>query len=676
MKCFAPIIIVLFQLLLQQSAFAAAPKHTTLIVLLDGLRADALSPRLTPNLVRLARDGVRSEMTPIWPAISRPNHWGMVTGLHARNSGVFHNDMYNPAAGRPFNFQDPNFFHGEPIWATLAKLGRVSGVIGGWTGAQLTDGRGPSFHIPGTYPAGARDRRAALALELLDQPERGRPDLLALYFPDIDVDQHRDGVGSPRAIESLKRADLLIGELREELARRGLADRVTLLVVADHGAMNVGPEDIILSDYFDVSSLRAPPMGGGPVFAIWPKPGREEAIYQKLASAHPHLRAHRAGEFPPELACCHADRTPPILVLADPGWSIEAVRPDPAKRHRATHGFDSRHPAMKAIFLAAGPAIKPGAQLAPFETIHLYSLLAVLTAVQPNPNDGSVRPFCGVLVDPPEACARAAQESELSPRTTPLDGNHLRVLPLASASNYRDVGGYGTADGRHVRWGRIYRSGATPLLSDKDLAYLRSLGIESMVDLRSVDERELAPSRLQGQSMRYFTQDYSYSALLAAGRGEDGHVTNAALYRSWLTLLAPQFRIAFRELRTSSGAVALNCTAGQDRTGVATALILSALGVPRTTILEDYHLSTIARRPENEMPQFDPAEYPSNPAAAPSAQTRLAKPRPLYGPTGRAYLEEAFDEIETQWGSVDAYLSQELGVGPDEIAQLRARYLE
>jgi protein-tyrosine phosphatase len=164
--------------------------------------------------------------------------------------------------------------------------------------------------------------------------------------------------------------------------------------------------------------------------------------------------------------------------------------------------------------------------------------------------------------------------------------------------------------------------------------------------------------------------------LLEAGRGEDGRVTNGALYRSWLTLLAPQFRVAFRELSKTRGAVALNCTAGQDRTGVAAALILSALGVPRVTILEDYHLSTTFRRPENEMPEFDPAKFPNNRAAVPSAQTRLAKPQPLLGPTGRAHLEEAFDEIDKRWGSVEAYLSQELGVGPRELEQLRARYLE
>jgi protein-tyrosine phosphatase len=657
MKLLAPIIFLLGQLLASHSALASEPKHTTLIVLLDGLRADALSPQVTPNLLRLARDGVRSEMTPIWPAISMPNHWGMVTGLDARHSGVFHNDMYNPATGRLFSFQDPNWAYGEPIWATLAKQGRVSGVVGSWTGARLTDGRGPSFYIPGTYPPGQRDRRAALVMELLDQPEVRRPELLALYFPDIDLEQHKYGVGSPEATESLKRADRLIGELREGFANRDLAGSVTLVIVADHGSMNVEAGEIVLSDYLEVGSLRTPPVGGGPVFAIWPRPGEEEVIHQKLARAHPHLHTYRADELPPELACCHDDRSPPILILSDPGWSIEISRPEPAKRYRATHGFDSRHPAMKAIFLAAGPTIKPGGQLAPFETIHLYSLLTALTGVQPNPNNGSVRPFCRVLVNPPKACLE-------------------RLLPLASASNYRDLGGYSTADGRHVRWGKIYRTGATPLLSAEDLSYVRALGIESMVDLRTVEERELAPNRSPGASTRYFTQDYTYSTLLDAGRGDDGHVTNAALYRSWLTLLAPQFRIAFRELRTSKGAVALNCTAGQDRTGVATALILSALGVPRATILEDYHLSTIFRRPENEMPEFDPARFPNNLAAVPSAKTRLAKPQPLYGPTGRAHLEEAFDEIDRRWGSVETYLSQELGVGPAEIEQLRARYLD
>ena len=112
---------------------------------------------------------------------------------------------------------------------------------------------------------------------------------------------------------------------------------------------------------------------------------------------------------------------------------------------------------------------------------------------------------------------------------------------------------------------------------------------------------------------------------------------------------------------------------------MATALVLSALGTPRDVILADYHLSTLDRRPENEMPKIDPARYPGNALADYFAKAQakgVSKPRPLYDANGVAYLQQTFDEIDARWGSVDAYLDQVLGVGPHDIARLRALYLE
>jgi protein-tyrosine phosphatase len=129
-------------------------------------------------------------------------------------------------------------------------------------------------------------------------------------------------------------------------------------------------------------------------------------------------------------------------------------------------------------------------------------------------------------------------------------------------------------------------------------------------------------------------------------------------------------------LLSEKGPVSYNCTAGQDRTGVATALILSALGVPRQTILNDYHLSTVYRRPENEMPAVDPTMYPGNPVAALFAKGRLMKPQPLYSEDGRSFMAAMYDRIDGHWGSVENYLDQVLGVGPTELARLRAHYLE
>jgi protein-tyrosine phosphatase len=254
-----------------------------------------------------------------------------------------------------------------------------------------------------------------------------------------------------------------------------------------------------------------------------------------------------------------------------------------------------------------------------------------------------------------------------------------RLLPLERGSNFRDLGGYPAADGRRVRWGRIYRTGATPMLSDADFAYVSRLGLAEDIDLRSSEEREMAPDRVPDRTgARYFAKDYPaaqlFSRIPAQGRGAP-----ASPYRTWLTELAPQYREIFRSLLRGEGATAFHCSAGQDRTGVAAALVLSALGVPRDVILADYHLSTKDRRPEYEMPKIDPAAYPNNAAAAFFAKAQAGgphPPKPLYDASGASLLDQTFDEIDKRWGSVDAYLDQELGVGPNEIARLRAMYLE
>ena len=254
-----------------------------------------------------------------------------------------------------------------------------------------------------------------------------------------------------------------------------------------------------------------------------------------------------------------------------------------------------------------------------------------------------------------------------------------RALPLQQGSNFRDLGGYPGAGGKHVRWGRIYRSGATAMLTDADLMMIKALGLADMVDLRSSEERALAPSRIAG--VRYAAVGYTMTSLTPQGAAApSGDERMHAVYRRMPDLLAPQLRILFAELLAGDGAVAYNCSAGQDRTGFATAMVLSALGVSRDQIIADYHLSTTYRRPEFEMPRIDPATAGANPAAAMFAgyqqDPNYKTPRPLFDSQHKALLEAALAEVETRWGSVDAYLDKELGVGPADVARLRAMYLE
>ncbi len=250
-----------------------------------------------------------------------------------------------------------------------------------------------------------------------------------------------------------------------------------------------------------------------------------------------------------------------------------------------------------------------------------------------------------------------------------------RLVPLDGGSNFRDIGGYGAADGKRVRWGLIYRSGGTAMLTDTDLQRVKSLGLANMIDLRSDEERVLAPSRIDG--VPYTAVGYSMQAIM-----QNFSVNNdpGAGYRGFTHSLTPQLRQLFAKLLRGEQPLAYNCSAGQDRTGFTTAMVMSALGVSRADIFTDYHLSTQYRRPANELPPIDAATAAKNPVAGFFARYQqagaFAKAQPLYSADGTPLLSYAFAAVEKDYGSVDGYLKAELGVGPVEITRLRALYTE
>lgn len=252
-----------------------------------------------------------------------------------------------------------------------------------------------------------------------------------------------------------------------------------------------------------------------------------------------------------------------------------------------------------------------------------------------------------------------------------------RLFPLEKGSNFRDVGGYVGAGGKTVKWGKIFRSGALPLLSENDYALLSGLKVQSIVDLRSLEEREVAATELDDRTGALFlSNDYSLKPLMrnfAAGNGEN-------VYVGMEKMLKPQYRAIFSRLLANDGAVMYHCSAGQDRTGLASALILSALGVDRETILKDYHLSTPSRRPQWEMPKLNPADYPNNLIvgyyAAAAQKPGGATAEPLYSKIGVSHLVQFFAYLDAEYGGVYGYLQKELDVGPDELAKLRSLYLQ
>lgn len=261
-----------------------------------------------------------------------------------------------------------------------------------------------------------------------------------------------------------------------------------------------------------------------------------------------------------------------------------------------------------------------------------------------------------------------------------------RHIPLEGGSNVRDIGGYAAADGRTVRWEAVYRSGALWRLSEADWRWIEARGITAVCDLRSLEERELAPTVwASSAAMRQVDQPYDAVHLFGSRKDEKAGVgeVEVPLYLLFARLLAPSLRLFFAALLDGHIPALVHCSAGQDRTGLAIGLLLSALGVDRADVLADYSLSSEFRRTENEIDRESLDHLSETNAVARFYQETIRrrgpdafKPRALLNAAGEPLLMTAFNAIETEWGSITAYLDRELGIGAAETERLRDTLLE
>jgi len=179
-----------------------------------------------------------------------------------------------------------------------------------------------------------------------------------------------------------------------------------------------------------------------------------------------------------------------------------------------------------------------------------------------------------------------------------MSDSPARHLDLAGASNFRDLGGYPGKDGSTVRWRQIFRSNHLGHLTEADIAVLRPLGLRSAFDFRGTEERDAAMCSLAGISVHSLPIEPTVVAALRARLAGGAALSSAdALevmrdsYRNYVRYNTPSFRALFAHLLEDRAPLVIHCTAGKDRTGFASALILHALGVPDQVIAEDYLLT-------------------------------------------------------------------------------------
>ncbi|WJR34205.1 tyrosine-protein phosphatase [Mycobacteroides immunogenum] len=220
-------------------------------------------------------------------------------------------------------------------------------------------------------------------------------------------------------------------------------------------------------------------------------------------------------------------------------------------------------------------------------------------------------------------------------------------LNLVGAPNARDIGGYLTAAGRKIKTGVVFRSNALNSLTQHDVKILETHHIGQVVDLRSAEERGVTPDVTMPEVREIWTP--VMADIPANSPGPTNELDGVDLYQRMSS--DPESRHAFaallREIIQNPEPTLFHCTSGKDRTGWATALLLTSLGVPRSQVTQDYLLSNIRTNTD-------------------SKDTKV----------NARWLDAAFDQSIADYGSMTGYIRDGLGLSDEEVQSLRNKLVQ
>ncbi|WP_435136070.1 tyrosine-protein phosphatase [Formosa sp. A9] len=252
-----------------------------------------------------------------------------------------------------------------------------------------------------------------------------------------------------------------------------------------------------------------------------------------------------------------------------------------------------------------------------------------------------------------------------------------REINLEKAYNFRDMGGIKTADGKQTKWGMLFRSGEIAELSEADLAYMKTLNIKTILDLRSDQEIEDKPDTYPSQvnwkhlPIGDMGKNGKMEEMMKVLKEADPETFDSSKLMEEASIQfvgsTEQFKKMFADLLNEDEVqtpLLFHCTAGKDRTGFSSAFILRALGVDQETIINEYLLSNYFRFEHNEDMVKKAARYYG-------MDQRIL--RPLMGVKAE-WLKKGFNEIDTQYGSFDNYLMA-IGVDSTAKAKLKTKFL-
>ncbi|KAK6941388.1 Type I phosphodiesterase/nucleotide pyrophosphatase/phosphate transferase [Dillenia turbinata] len=382
-------------------------KLTHSVVLLissDGFRFGYQFKTPTPNIHRLIANGTEAEMglIPVFPTLTFPNHYSIVTGLYPAYHGIINNYFVDPRTGDFFNMgsHEPKWWLGEPLWETVVNHGLKAATYF-WPGSEVEKGSwtcpdGLCKYYNGSVPF---EDRVDTILQYFDLPSSEIPVFMTLYFEDPDHQGHKVGPDDPEITEAVARIDKMIGRLIEGLEKRGVFEDVTIILVGDHGMVGTCDKKLIFLD--DLAPWIEIPkdwvQSYSPLLAIRPPPGvspsdvvakMNEGLSSGKVENGKNLKVYLKENLPTRLHYAASDRIPPVIGLIEEAFKVEQTR-SKRKECGGAHGYENAVFSMRTIFIGHGPQFARGKKVPSFENVQIYNLVTSILNIQGAPNNGT-----------------------------------------------------------------------------------------------------------------------------------------------------------------------------------------------------------------------------------------------------------------------------------------------
>ncbi|XP_074305302.1 uncharacterized protein LOC141640399 [Silene latifolia] len=381
-------------------------KHpVVLLVSSDGFRFGYQFKAHLPNINRLITNGTEAEtgLIPVFPTLTFPNHYSIVTGLYPSYHGIINNYFTDPVTGDRFSMasHEPKWWLGEPLWETVANHGQKAATYF-WPGSEVKKG---SWDCPADFCQNYNksvpfEDRVDTVLSYFDLPVEDIPVFITLYFEDPDHQGHHVGPDDPEITDAVIRIDQMMGKLIEGLEKRGVFEDVTVIMVGDHGMVGTCDKKLIFLDdlapwveipadwvqsYTPLLAIR-PPSGISPADVV---AKMNEGLQSGKVDNGKRLKVYLKEDLPSRLHYAESYRIPPIIGLPEEGYKIEMTNSNKQECGGA-HGYDNAFFSMRTIFIAHGPQFARGRKVPSFENVQIYNLVTSILNIKGADNNGSV----------------------------------------------------------------------------------------------------------------------------------------------------------------------------------------------------------------------------------------------------------------------------------------------